>query len=162
MNTNLVYLRPIKLACVRATGPYAQSSAKAWDQLFAWLGSKGLHAFPGCGYGLMLDNHLVTEASAYRYDACIEISETLENRVEGNLQIRKLPAGAYLRQRHTGSYEELREKALDVRRAWVSDKTLILDPKRPLVQIFLDDPRRVGQSELRGDLCVPVITHAPA
>jgi AraC family transcriptional regulator len=162
MNSNLVYLRPLKLAYVRVTGPYAASSAEAWAALFAWLENNGLHTFPGCGYGLMLDDHLVTDAAACRYEACVEMNSILEHRAEGNLQTRKLPAGAYVRQRHIGSYDDLREKALTVRHTWAEESSLELDTKRPLVQIYLDDPRRGDHSQLRGDLCVPVVALATA
>jgi AraC family transcriptional regulator len=162
MNTNLVYLRPLKLAYVRATGPYAASSAKAWAELFAWLENNGLHSFPGCGYGLMLDDHLTTDPQACRYEACVEMKGALEHRAEGHLQIRKLPAGAYFRQRHIGSYDDLREKALTVRSGWAEENNLELDARRPVVQIYLDDPRSNDHSQLRGDLCVPIVAQAPA
>jgi AraC family transcriptional regulator len=157
MNTNLVYLRPLRLVYVRATGPYAQSSTEAWTRLFGWLTNNGLHSFPGCGYGLILDNHLTTAPAACRYDACVEMSALLEHRAEGNLQSRKLPGGAYVRQRHVGAYNKLRDDTLNVRKSWSSDSNLQIDQRRPLVQIFLDDPRRGEPDQLRSDLCVPVI-----
>lgn len=157
MNTNLVYLRPLRVAYVRSVGPYAQSSHEAWDRLFAWLSDNGLHAVPGCGYGLLLDNHLLTNPAECRYDACVEISSMPESRAEGSLQTRKLPGGAYIRDRHVGSYELMREKTLAVRNGWSHESNLVLDARRPLVQIFLDDPRRGNIAELRSDVCVPVI-----
>ena len=112
MNSNLVYLRPLRVAYIRSVGPYAQSSAQAWSQMFDWLRDNGLHAFPGCGYGLLLDNQLVTKAGECRYDACVEISYMPESRAEGSLQTRKLPGGAYIRDRHIGCYTKIGEKIL--------------------------------------------------
>lgn len=157
MNSNLVYLRPLRVAYVRSAGPYAQSSAQAWSKMFDWLSDNGLHTFPGCGYGLLLDNHLVTKAGECRYDACVEISSMPESRAEGSLQTRKLPGGAYIRDRHIGCYTKMGEKILSVRQDWSQDSGLRLDERRPLVQIFLDDPRRGDTSQLRSDVCVPVI-----
>ncbi len=161
MKTNLVYLRPLRVAFVRSVGPYAQSSADAWSKMFDWLSDNGLHSFPGCGYGLLLDNHLVTDKNQCRYDACVEISSMPESRVEGTLQTRKLPGGAYMRDRHIGAYGIMQEKILSVREAWGHVSGLTLDEKRPLVQIFLDDPRRGDETALRSDICVPVIADFP-
>jgi len=159
MKPNLVYLRPLKLAYVRAVGPYAQSSVEAWSRLFSWLSDNGLHTFPGCGYGLVLDNHLMTDGATCRYDACIELNAAIESRAEGVLQSRKLPAGAYIRERHVGCYDALRERTLAVRERAVQKGELPVDTRRPLVQIFLDDPRREQADNLRSDLCIPVIAH---
>ena len=161
MKTNLVYLRPLRVAFVRSVGPYAQSSADAWSKMFDWLSDNGLHSFPGCGYGLLLDNHLVTEKRLCRYDACVEISSMPESRAEGSLQTRKLPGGAYIRDRHIGAYGTMRERILSVREGWTHESGLTLDDKRPLVQIFLDDPRRGDEDSLRSDICVPVIADFP-
>lgn len=157
MKSNLVYLRPLRVAYIRSVGPYAQSSAQAWSKMFDWLSNNGLHVFPGCGYGLLLDNQLVTKADECRYDACVEISSMPESRAEGSLQTRKLPGGAYIRDRHIGCYTKMGEKILSVRQDWSQDSGLVIDEKRPLVQIFLDDPRRGDSGQLRSDVCVPVI-----
>jgi DNA gyrase inhibitor GyrI len=157
MSANLVYLRPLKVAYVRSTGDYRQSSVDAWERLFQWLSDNGLHAFQGCGYGLVLDNHLVTEPAQCRYDACIEASSMPENSFDGHLQSRKLPGGAYVRDRHVGEYLEIRDKMLSLRSSWSHESGLAIDDKRPLVQIFLDDPRKASVGRLRTDICVPVL-----
>ena len=157
MKSNLVYLRPLRVAYVRSVGPYSQSSEDAWSRLFEWLNQNGLSTIPGCGYGLMLDSPSVTPEAECRYDACIEMSTLPENRAEGSLQVRKLPGGAYLRERHIGCYNRMRDSALKARENWAHSSGLSLDDKRPIVQIFLDDPRRSDAKELRSDVCVPVI-----
>ena len=162
MNTNLVYLRPLRIAYVRSVGPYAQSSKEAWSRLFEWLSENGFHTFPGCGYGLVLDDPKVIDASSCRYDACIEISSLPENRAEGSLQVRKLPGGAYVRERFVGCYSQVRERTLAVREQWASTSGLVVDDKRPVVQIFLDDPRRSEADKLCSDVCIPVIAGGPA
>ena len=157
MNSNLVYLRPLRVAYVRSVGPYAQSSEDAWARLFDWLSSNGLHTFPGCGYGLLLDNELKTGAAKCRYEACIETSSVPENCAEGSLQVRKLPGGAYTRVRHRGHYSAVYDRIRDSRDSWSRDSGLVIDDKRPVVHIFLDDPRRGDPSEWRSDVCYPVM-----
>ncbi|MEQ1576923.1 MAG: GyrI-like domain-containing protein [Hyphomicrobium sp.] len=157
MKANLVYLRPLRVAYVRSVGPYAQSSAEAWARMFDWLNDNSLHSLPGCGYGLLLDNHLVTDPDKCRYDACVEVSSVPENRAEGSLQVRNLPGGAYVRDRYRGCYLQMREKILSVRQDWSNDSDLVLDDRRPIVHIFMDDPRRGNADQLRSDFCIPVI-----
>lgn len=156
MNSNLVYLRPLRVAYVRSVGPYAQSSEEAWSRLFEWLSRNGLHTFPGCGYGLLLDNQLETDAAQCRYEACIETSSVPENSAEGSLQVRKLPGGAYIRDRHRGRYSAMHDEIAKFRKNWADESGLLIDDKRPIVHIFLDDPRRGDPSEWRSDICFPV------
>ena len=162
MNTNLVYLRPLRIAYVRAVGPYAQASKEAWSRLFDWLSENGFHAFPGCGYGLVLDNPNLISTAECSYDACIEISSLPENRAEGSLQVRKLPGGAYYRERFVGCYSQMGDRTRAAREHWAGANGLLIDDKRALVQIFLDDPRRGDAGKLRSDVCVPVIAGGAA
>ena len=94
MKSNLVYLRPLRVAFVRSTGDYATSSGEAWGRLFSWLEQNGLNTYPGCGYGLFLDDPATVASGDCRYEACIEMSTLPEYRAEGSLQVRTLPGGA--------------------------------------------------------------------
>lgn len=156
MKSNLVYLRPLRVAYMRSTGDYAHSSGEAWERMFHWLAHNGLNTYPGCGYGLYLDDPATVAGPDCRYEACIEMSTLPEHRAQGSLQVRKLPGGAYVRERYIGCYSTMGEKALKVRRGWSSTGGLALDERRPVVQIFLDDPRRNVAAELRSDVCMPV------
>ena len=152
----MVYLRPFNVVYVRATGDYASSIPKAWERLFDWLDKNGLNSPIGRGYGLARDNPAIAGADKCRYDACIELDPFLETRVLRELAVQTLPGGSYLRQRQSGNYDKLNNAMANFHQSFVPPQHLQLDGKRPLVTIFLDDPRRLPPAELRADICAPV------
>lgn len=157
MTTGLVYLRPIRVAFVRCYGPYAESSAEAWDTMFAWIEKHGLrNGELDRGYGLSQDNPAITPVEKCRYDACIELPISISELDASKLNRQTLPGGAYARQRHTGPYSELTDAIRSIRDDWVPTHGLGVDPNRPLVNIHLDDPAFCPVEKLRTDLCLPV------
>lgn len=160
MKSGLVYLRPSRLAYVRATGPYETSMAAAWEQMLGWLEKNGLHSPVGRGYGLMRDCPATTAADKCRYDACVDLNPFFEERAMRELGAQTLPGGSYLRMRNVGSYDALRTKLAGIHYAFEAPAGLKMDERRPLVTIYLDDPRRFSTDELRADICVPVSARA--
>jgi DNA gyrase inhibitor GyrI len=160
MKHAMVYLRPARLAFVRVVGPYETSIPKAWDKIVTWMDAHGIQPVGERGYGLARDNPMLVAAEACRYDACIQVSPEFEDRAERDLGMITLPGGPYVRTRMSGSYD-----AMPSRLIAAFDKTdfsadLRLDARRPLVSIYLDDPRRFEARDLRADVCVPVATGA--
>lgn len=156
MKHSLVYLRPFSVVYVRATGDYASSIPQAWERLFNWLDKNGLNSPIGRGYGLARDNPAIVGGEHCRYDACIELDPFLETRALRDLAVQTLPGGSYLRQRQSGDYNQLNDAMANFHSKFVPPQDLQLDGKRPLVTIFLDDPRRLPPAELRADICAPV------
>lgn len=156
MKHSMVYLRPFSVVYVRATGDYASSIPQAWVRLFQWLEKTGLNSPIGRGYGLARDNPATAGIDKCRYDACIEIDPFLEARALRDLAVQTLPGGSYLRQRQSGDYNQLKDVMANFHQNFVPPQDLQLDGKRPLVTIFLDDPRRLPPAELRADICAPV------
>jgi AraC family transcriptional regulator len=141
---------------VRATGPYETSIPQAWEKMFAWLDRAGLTSTNGRGHGLARDNPATTKAEECRYDACIEVKPYFEERALRELGLLMLPGGSYLRQRTAGDYSKMREIVPNLYRTFQAPAGLRFDDKRPLVMIYLDDPRRFDVEELRSDICIPV------
>ena len=159
MNHSMVYLRPFSVVYVRTTGDYASSIPQAWGRLFDWLNNNGLNSPFGRGYGLARDNPAIVGADHCRYDACIEINPFLETRALRDLAVQTLPGGSYVRQRHHGDYDRLKNLMASFHQSFVVPQGLRLDDKRPLVTIFLDDPQRLPPAELRANICAPVATY---
>ena len=156
MQNGLVYLRPTRLAYVRVKGPYEQSIPDAWERMLAWLEVRGLNSSTGRGYGLARDNPARVGADNCRYDACVLVMPYLEERVNRELGIITLPAGPYVRKREAGSYDAIRSLIPSLHETFAAPSGLRLDDNRPLVTIYLDDPRHFSLNDLRADICVPV------
>lgn len=164
MTNNFVYLRPLNVATVRATGPYAKSAAKAWDEMFAWLNDTGLIRSVGTGYGLLLDDPRKTAPAQCRYQASVELVEEARRLIPDNFLIRRLPGGAYARRRHTGGAVGLAHTISQLRNAWVPSQGVVVDSRRPVIEIYLDNPNSVPLDKQRIDVCMPVMVdlHASA
>jgi AraC family transcriptional regulator len=156
MKNGLVYLRPTRLAYVRVTGAYERSIPEAWERLLTWVEKNGLNSPVGRGYGLTRDNPARVGAENCRYDACVQVSPMFEERAMRELGVFTLPPGPYTRMRQAGGYEPIRAMMPTLHSSFEAPPELRLDDRRPIVTIYLDDPRRYHDSDLRADVCVPV------
>ncbi|MDX2307620.1 MAG: GyrI-like domain-containing protein [Hyphomicrobium sp.] len=156
MKSGFVYLRPLNVAFVRSTGPYGTSAASAWGQMFDWLDRTGLLSTVGTGYGLLLDDPRTIEPHLCRYDACVELTEEIRARIPEHFSIRRLPGGAYARDRHVGGTAGLADAISNMRHSGIEASGLHVDPRRPLIEIYFDNPRVVPAEKQRIDICMPV------
>jgi AraC family transcriptional regulator len=156
VSTGFVYLRPLHVAAVRAKGPYATAAAEAWKNMLAWLHESGAIHSMGAGYGLLLDDPRKIAPENCRYEACIELTEEYRSLVPETFFIRRLPGGAYARKRHVGCVTELAKSISDLRNEWISTQGLVIDTRRPLIEIYLDKPETVASDKQRIDICMPV------
>lgn len=156
MKIGLLYLRPSRLTFVRVTGAYETTIPAAWEKMFAWLEKTGCNSSFGRGYGLARDNPNIVGADKCRYDACIELEPIFEERAIRELGAQTLPGGSYVRERRIGDYQDLCAQVANLHLAFEAPAGLTIDDKRPVVTIYLDDPRRMPPAELRSDFCVPV------
>lgn len=152
----LVYLRPSRMVYVRVCGPYRDSIPAAWDKMLDWLDRNGFNSPVGRGYGLVRDNHNIVAPEACRYDACVDLDPFFEERASRELAIQTMPGGSYVRSRKKGDYADITRLMLKMHSTFEPAPSLKLDDRRPIVTIFLDDPRRIDLDDLRADVCVPV------
>lgn len=149
-------MRPQRLTYIRVTGPYDSAIPEAWTRMMNWLEKNGLHSPVGRGYGLARDNPQLVGAENCRYDACIPVMPLFEDRAAREMGLITLPAGPYTRLRHAGGYEPLRSLIGTLHGSFHAPDGLKLDERRPVVTIYLDDPRRMDPLDLRADVCIPV------
>jgi AraC family transcriptional regulator len=152
----LIYLRPMRLVCVREMGRYEETIPKAWDKLFSWLDANGWHASFGRGYGLARDNPMEIGPHNCRYDACVELRPEFESRALRELGVTTLPGGAYACRRLSGNYDLVRSEVADVYSSFIPLPGLSFDENRPIISIYFDNPDHMQSRDLRADICVPV------
>ena len=156
MNKGMVYLRPFRLVYTRVTGPYETAIPAAWGRMLGWLAKNGLQSPIGRGFGLARDNPAIVGPDHCRYDACVELDPYMEERAMRELAVQTMPGGSYLRLRQSGDYASITQAVSKLHQGFEAPAGLRLDDKRPLVTMYLDDPRRFDKQDLRADICFPV------
>jgi len=72
MKIDIVERAPVRVACMRYTGPYGEPLNRFWrGTVTPWLADHGMLDCPR--YGVALDDARVTPAERCRYDACVEL-----------------------------------------------------------------------------------------
>lgn len=156
MKPSVVYLRPRAVAFVRARGPYKRSVGEAWMEMFGWLEKQGIRDDVSVGYGLAYDNPRLTGADNCRYDACVELPRDSLVALAGEIRTQYLPGGAYVRSRVAGSYLKIAQTLATMRDDWMPKAGLALDLRRPVIAVYLSDPRHVAEDQRKADICLPV------
>lgn len=126
--------------------------------MFDWMSANGLRGRVMLGYGMAHDDPRTASATECRYDACIEIPEGMAPAKFAELEPRRLPGGAYVRMRFVGPHSELGHAARKLREQWSAKHGMSICARRPLLEIYLDDPEFCQPQKLRTDVCLPVET----
>ena len=155
--TSVRFIPPMKLAFVRARGPYAQSVGKAWQQMFEWLDERGHMTCTVRGYGLAHDDPQKTLSSQIRYDAAVQIPQTWEAADETLVHLKTFTGGSYTTQRYVGPYAQAGRMISQTRRDVLPRNGLAFDPSRPILCIYHSDPRVVGPQGQETDVCLPIM-----
>lgn len=156
MNISFVYLRPTRLAFVRATGRHSVAAQEAWARIFKWLDQLPAGRSVNVGYGLNRGNPRLVGREGGIYDACVEIAPEIEDHLPSDFRSQTLPGGPYARYRHIGPHSGLAAALVKMRDEGLTRRNLVICPERPVVEIFLSDPRKVVEELLRTDICLPV------
>lgn len=162
MAAGLMYLRPRQVVCYRAYGPFKRSSPTAWNYVFSWLDRNGVRAEVEHGFGLAGINPAQRGDRSRWYDACVELPACVDLSELEDMWVRDMPGGAFARTRYVGAFSGLGNAIRELRDTWVASRGLEIDPARPIVEIFLDDPKQVSAENMRVDLCLPVRAAATA
>jgi len=150
----LRFIKPIKLAFIRARGAYAHSVGEAWEKMFDWIERRG-HALTG-GYGLAHDDPRATLTAKMRYDACVEIPSTWGAADLQFVQVATFDGGSFAVQRYRGPYSNIGQVISNTRREMLPKTNLALDRHRPILCVYHHDPRTVEPRDLETDVCLPV------
>lgn len=153
---NFVYLRPSQLVGFRKVGPYQETAGQAWSLMFDWLDRNCLHGKVKRGFGMAFDDPRKTVAEKCRYMACIDMPDMLPTPAWEDMIPQGLPGGAYARHRLVADHSHISDVIRDIRDQWSNRAGVVLAKGRPLVEIYLDDPKFCEPEKLRTDVCLPV------
>lgn len=136
---------PIRVACVRHTGPY-QECHGAWTKLCGWAGKKGLLGPGTVAIGISYDDPAFTPQEKLRYDACVTVGAEV---VPGDpdIGIKTIPGGEYAVTLHQGPFENLAKTYQALCGDWAPKSGRVLSPEASY-EVYLTDPDRTPPEKL--------------
>jgi DNA gyrase inhibitor GyrI len=155
-STGFVYLRPLIVVSAIERGSHPNASRAAWERMFAWLQQSDIRRSVGTCYGLLLNEPKSSEYDSCRYDACVELIDGCRDRVPQDFHVRRLPGSVYARRRHVGGTQTLWKTITELRDKWAPEQGLTLDQRRPVIEVYFDDPSVVPEAQRKIDICMPV------
>lgn len=153
MNVRIETLPELNILKVRQTGPYMESSARAWNILCAWAGPKGLLGPQTLVIGIPYDDPNVTAPEAIRYDAAITVPAGVTP--EAPVEAAALPGGEYAIITHQGPYERLEETYAQIMGRWMPASGRDFRDT-PWFEMYRNDPATTPPDQLLTDIHIPL------
>jgi len=153
MNVRIETLPERAILRVRQTGPYFESSMRAWNILCAWAGPKGLLGPSTLLLGIGHDDPTVTEPAAIRYDAAITMDRPVEP--DGPVLADTLPGGDYAVVTHQGPYETLEDTYRAIMGQWLPQSGREFR-NCPGFEVYRNDPASTPPEQLLTDIHIPL------
>lgn len=153
LEPKIVNIDPIDVLYVRKTGHYMNSADEAWKAIVAFVTENELFEKAVTRYGISHDNPKVIEEHNLRYDACLELSESINPK--GEVAKKKIAGGKYALFLHKGPYEVIGETFKNVG-DWIVETGADLRDE-PSFQKYLNlDPTGIKEEDLRTEIYVPI------
>jgi len=149
MQITLKKTEPLQVATVKHVGPYKEVS-KLYEEIVKWLRQKQL-AITGPPFGWFYDNPERVPANKLRCEVGFPFKG--EAKSEGKIQIKKIPGQEVLSTIHKGPYGEVGSSYAALFQH-ANEKGYI--PLGCPMEIYLNDPARVPESELLTEIQVPI------
>lgn len=140
----------------RRVGAYPQSAPLAWQTLWSWVATQGHGDKVKRAIGIGWDSPVHTPADECRYDACLELHERVGGDPGFDIALQTLPGGPHAVYRMTGPYHQMPDMLQDLLNDVLPERGLQVEPTRPILEIYLNDPTQVPEAELLTDLCIPL------
>jgi AraC family transcriptional regulator len=138
----------VRVAFRRHVGPYDQVG-EAWRQLFGWARSRALIINSASTFGLSYDDPEITPAEHVRYDACLEVDDSVKP--DGEMAIQEVPGGSFAVAVHVGPYSSLDETYTAVLCGWAAATRREFGPA-PSLERYLNDPRSTPPDQVQTEI----------
>ncbi|WP_243439727.1 AraC family transcriptional regulator [Fundidesulfovibrio soli] len=153
MDVSIIRKEPQRVACIRAVGPYMDSSRQAWERMVAWAGPRGLFGPQTRFIGVGHDDPGATAPELLRYDACVSVGPEVEG--DDEAFVTELPGGEYATVVHKGPYEGLEKTYMWLYGVWLPQSGRV-SAGRPGYEVYLNTPERTPPEELLTEINVPL------
>ncbi len=152
MDVRIEKIEPIRVACVRHTGPYEECEG-AWNKLCGWAGPRGILGPETRMIGISYDDPEVTPPEKIRYDACVTVDEKVSP--EGDVGVQLIAGGEYAVTTHQGPYTKLIETYSKLYGKWAPQSGRVV-AAGPCFEIYRNDPHQTPAEELLTDVYIPL------
>jgi len=153
MNVRIETLPERRIALVRQTGPYQESSPRAWGMLCSWAGPQGLIRPTSLLLGIGHDDPTITAPEEIRYDAAVVLEE--EVNVTAPVTLGTLQGGDYAIITHQGPYEKLEESYKAIMGKWIPSSGREMRDC-PVFEVYLNNPETTPADQLLTDIYIPL------
>lgn len=143
-------LPPLRVACVRHVGPYAQCE-ETWEKLCSLAGRLGLFGPQTRMFGAGHDDPAITPPEKLRSDACLTVPDSFAGTPE--LPVTVLGDAEYATAVVKGPYSLLAPAFAHLRGVWGPDSGREF-ARAPSLAFYLNDPRTTPAEELLTEICV--------
>jgi AraC family transcriptional regulator len=98
---------PVRLACIRAVGPYSQTFPKIWPQLRTYARTHGLEKDGALFLSIAHDNPQTAAPEKIRGDACVSVPDDFTPGHADGVEIQVIPAGRFAVAKYVGPFDGL-------------------------------------------------------
>ncbi len=153
LEPKIVEIEPIEVLYVRKTGDYNNSANNAWKTMVSFISENKLFEKVVARYGISHDNPTVIESNNLRYDACLELNDSVSPR--GEVASKQITGGKYALFMHKGSLSLIGETFKNIG-DWIIESGVTLRDE-PSFHKYLDlDPTGIKEEDLRTEIYVPL------
>ena len=154
MELRIMELLPVRLACLRYTGPYGPALGEFWrDHFLPWCAHHQFDSLADC-YGIGLDDPATTAPEDCRYDAGIEVPTQFQ--ASAPAHIHTLPGGRYAVAQFCGNASQIGAAWQAMFQQLLPQQGLQIDA-RPCFERYLAGTRTDPETGLFScDICVAV------
>ncbi len=156
MDVTIEQLLTLWIAGVRASGPYAQASVEAWQELTPWLGRQAFLAESTLFMGLCHNHPATTPAEPVLYDAAVSLAPEEAAALDDDfVVVRELMPAEYAVTLHRGPYTTLTDAWQQLLWDWLpaSGRTPASGAR---LEIYLNDPKVTPEAKLLTRLYLPL------
>ena len=153
LEPKIVEIEATEVLYVRKTGDYVNSADEAWKTMVEFITENELFEKAVARYGISHDNPTLIEENNLRYDACLELNDSISPR--GEVSRKQIAGGKYALFMHKGSPSLIGETFRNIS-DWIIETGVRLRDE-PSFQKYLDlDPSGIKVEDLRTELYVPL------
>lgn len=152
MDVKVETLPPMRVACVRHTGPYNECNP-AWETLFQHAGQQGWMSPETQCLGLCHDDPDTTPDEKIRYDACVTVGPDAQ--ASDPVKLAELPGGEYATFIHKGPFDQIAASYKQFYSDWLPSSGRE-QAAAPHIEFYLNDPKSTPPEKLETRVCVPL------
>lgn len=155
MNVKIERLPTLRIATVRAYGPYEKSGPEAWQMLTPWIARHSILSAKTMFLGFCHDDPNITSPGRIRYDAAVTLPEGFIP--DDFVHTREIASSEYAVTIHKGPYVTLSHVWASLFWDWLPASSR-RPADAPLMEQYLSDPYLDSEEDLVTRLYLPLTT----